>query len=134
MKKSPGWVNRGEAVSSLLPYVYTASVSFRHLRKAQRVLTEVCIEYDSQVWSSNQERREESPYLWQKSQKIRTVKDHQRAWNDLGVDCNGENESSGSQSPALHQHQHKTGRSDGVTNLETGGAALNISIADMIVD
>jgi hypothetical protein len=60
VKKSPGWVNLGEAVSSLLPYVYTVQLAL-FLRPKLQILTEVRIEDDSKIFPSNQKRGNESP-------------------------------------------------------------------------
>ena len=55
-------------------------------------------------------------------------------WQHARVHTNREEEGRGSKSPALNQYQHRKGSAGyGRTNLEMGGAAQNISIADMIV-
>ena len=59
--------------------------------------------------------------------------DHIVSWQHASVDANREKEGRGSKSPALNQYQHhRDSAGYGETNLEMGGAAQNISIADMI--
>jgi hypothetical protein len=134
--KSPGWENLGEAVSSLLPYVYTvADVS--HMQTCRTtpkvVLTEICVEQDTQVFSCYEEGCDKSPYLWWELQNIWSMPYHIVSRQHARVDCNREYEGRESQSPALDQYQHqRESAGHGGTNLEMGGAAQNISIADMI--
>jgi hypothetical protein len=70
VKKSPGWENLGDAVSSLLPYVYTVFQSVSYCRRwFKGLLTEVCIEEDAEIRPSYEKGCEDAPYLWRKLQK-----------------------------------------------------------------
>jgi hypothetical protein len=77
VKKSPGWENLGDAVSSLLPYVYTV-LSQRVGRGLQgfALLTKVWIEEDAETRPSHEKRRQEAPYLWRKLQESWQVEEH----------------------------------------------------------
>ena len=55
MKKSPGWENLGEVVSSLLPYVYTIKSAGRRVSKGNGMLTKICVEYYAKVFAGDQE-------------------------------------------------------------------------------
>jgi hypothetical protein len=65
VKKSPGCENFGDAVSSLLPYVYTVLESAKNVSGLRMLAapTEVCVKDDPKFRTGYEERRDESPYL-----------------------------------------------------------------------
>jgi len=104
-----------------------------HVHNPKANLTEIRVEEDAQVFSRYEKRCDESPQLWRELQNIWSMPYHIISWQHARVDSNREETGRSSQSPALSQYQHQRGSAGySETNLEMGGAAQNISIADII--